>query len=120
MEEVVINPRRTPLKGEPSFTNISDQKLREYKDCIQDMIFAYDYDKEIKEVLRKMYKQVSNHLVDRIDYDNLMTQRVSTEDVTMSNTVVKKSFLTSEKVTLVKKNFQKPKKMTVVKKYLTN
>ena len=41
--------RGIPLKHKPYFGNISYDKLKDYEDCIQDMIFAYtnaeDYQK---------------------------------------------------------------------------
>lgn len=103
MSEVGINPRRTPLKGEPDFTTINDQKLKEYKDVIQDMIFAYSYyDKEVVQVLKRVFKQVSDNLTDRLTYDTITALSVSTSDVTMDKN-------------LVKKTFQKPKKIRVLK-----
>ena len=102
MSEVAINPRKVPLKGEPDFTAISDRKLRDYKDFVQDMIFAYKYcDKEATEVFNKVYKQISDNLTDRLDYDT-MTTSVDTSTVTMSKD-------------LLKRTFNKPKRIKVLK-----
>lgn len=59
---------RTPLKGEPNFTKMSEEKLRQYQDCIQDMIFAYKSaeDKESVRVLEMCFKDISNELTEAI------------------------------------------------------
>lgn len=103
MSEFVPNPRRTSLKGQPDFTTISDRQLKEYQDVIQAMIFAYShYDKEVTEVLRKVWKQISNNLTDRLNYDTMQSHSVDTSDVVMSDDLVRKSF-------------QKPKRIKVLK-----
>ena len=89
----VINPRRTPLKGQPDFTAISDTKMREYQNAVQDMIFAYKYyDKEATEVLKKIWKHLSDNLTDRLEYDTIQALSVDTSDVTMDNDLLKKPF----------------------------
>ena len=109
-EEFVPNPRKTPLKGEPCFVNISDDRLTEYRDFIQDMIFAYKYcDPEMTKVLQKMHKQISVNLTDRINYDKI---RPSSE----KTVVVKKSAAVSDKVTkLIKKPLNRPIVSKVIK-----
>ena len=99
----VINPRRTPLKGQPDFTSISDRKMKEYQNVVQDMIFAYKYyDKESTELLKKIWKQLSDNLTDRLEYDTMQALTVDTSDVTIGNK-------------LLKKTFKKPKKIAVLK-----
>lgn len=68
MEE--INPRKVPLKGLPDFTSMSDDRLRESADVVQNLIFAYkSFDKEVVRVLEKVHKQMSDNLTDRLAYD---------------------------------------------------
>ena len=58
---------RTPLKGLPDFSSISDERLREYIDLAQQMIFAYQYcDEEKTRVMKEVWKQMSDEYSDRL------------------------------------------------------
>lgn len=58
---------RVPLKGLPDFTHLSDEKLREYVEFAQQMIFAYEHcDEEKTRVLKEVWKQLSDENTDRL------------------------------------------------------
>lgn len=60
-------PKRVPIKGEPDFTTISDERLHGFIDLAQQMIFAYKYcDEEKTRVLQDIWKQCSNEETERI------------------------------------------------------
>lgn len=60
-------PKRVPLKGEPDFTTISDERLDGFIDLAQQMIFAYKYhDEEKVKVLQAIWKDMSNESTDRL------------------------------------------------------
>lgn len=60
-------PKRVPIKGEPDFTTISDERLHGFIDLAQQMIFAYKYcDEEKTRVLQEIWKQCSNEETDRL------------------------------------------------------
>ena len=103
MSEVVINPRKTPLKGEPNFTSVSDDRMREYKDLVQQLIFAYEYcDKEITVAMKKAYKHISDNLTDRLTYDTMTALSKQVDGPKKADEVVKKTFQKPKKIKLVK------------------
>ena len=58
---------RTPMKGQPDFSTLSDEKLKEYIDLAQQMIFAYQYcDEEKTRVMKEVWKQMSDEYADRL------------------------------------------------------
>lgn len=60
-------PKKYAIKGEPDFHNISDEKLKSFLDLAQQMIFAYKYhDAEKTEVLKSIWKDLSNEHTDRL------------------------------------------------------
>lgn len=60
-------PKRVPIKGEPDFTTISDERLHGFIDLAHQMIFAYKYcDEEKTRVLQEIWKQCSNEETDRL------------------------------------------------------
>lgn len=60
-------PKRVPIKGEPNFTTISDERLKGFIDLAQQMIFAYKYlDEEKVKVLQSIWKDMSNESTDRL------------------------------------------------------
>lgn len=60
-------PKRVPIKGEPDFTTISDERLKGFIDLAQQMIFAYKYcDEEKTRVMRDIWKQMSDEQTDRL------------------------------------------------------
>ena len=103
MSEGLINPRKVPIKGEPDFTAISDDRMREYKDLAQDMIFAYKYcDEKVAEAFKRAYKQISDNLTDRISYDTITSLSEQTTYVTTEDTVVKKTFIKPKRIKVLK------------------
>lgn len=59
-------PKRTPIKGEPDFTTISDERLRTYIDVVQEMIFSFKYySEEMTEVLKRVWKHLSDEHTER-------------------------------------------------------
>lgn len=60
-------PKKVPIKGEPDFTNISDDVLKGFLDLTQQLIFSYkNCDEEKTRVLRDIRKQMSDEYTDRI------------------------------------------------------
>lgn len=58
--------QRTPIKGKPDFSSITDDKLVSYLEVVQSMIFAYqNCDEEAITVLHKLWKQLSEEQADR-------------------------------------------------------
>ena len=102
LSDFVVNPRITPLKGEPDFTGLTDSELKEGKDLIQSLIFAYKYcDKEVTKTLQKVHKQISDNLTERLTYDTINVLNEQTKS--------------PKEEELVKKTFQKPRKIKLVK-----
>ena len=59
-------PKKVPNSGEPNFTNVSDSKLKDYLDTVQQLIFAYKHYSKVKtEVLQEIWKDISNEQCDR-------------------------------------------------------
>ena len=59
--------KRTPIKGNPNFSVISDDRLKEYIDLAQQMIFAYKgVDEEKVRVLTEVWKQMSDEYTERL------------------------------------------------------
>ena len=59
---------KTPMKGTPDFSTLSDDKVRDYRDLAQQMIFAYKYcDEEKTRVLTDIWKQLSDECADRLN-----------------------------------------------------
>lgn len=102
LSDCTINPRKTPLKGEPDFTSLNDSELKEGKDLIQSLIFAYKYcDKEVTKTLQKVHKQISDNLTERLTYDTMSALSEQTKS--------------PKEEELVKKTFQKPRRIKLVK-----
>lgn len=60
-------PKRVPIKGEPDFTTISDERLKGFIDLAQQMVFAYKYcDEEKTRVMQDIWKQMSNEHTERL------------------------------------------------------
>ena len=60
-------PKRVPIKGEPDFTTISDERLKGFIDLAQQMIFSYKYcDEEKTRVMKEIWKQLSDEQTDRL------------------------------------------------------
>ena len=60
-------PKRVPIRGEPDFTTISDERLKGFIDLAQQMIFAYKYcDEEKTRVMKEIWKQLSDEQTDRL------------------------------------------------------
>lgn len=97
------NPRRTPLKGQPNFTSLSDKRLKEYADVIQEMIFAYKHhDKEATVVLQRVHKEINNNLTDRSLYDIMSVSDEQNDSPKKGDEIVKKTFQKPRRIKLVK------------------
>lgn len=60
-------PKKVPIKGEPDFTKVSDERLKGYVDLIQQLIFSYNgvSDEKVK-LLKEMWKEMSDEHADRV------------------------------------------------------
>ena len=59
-------PKKYAIKGEPDFHRISDVTLTAFVDLTQQLIFAYNQcDSEKTEVLKSIWKELSNEEADR-------------------------------------------------------
>lgn len=58
--------RKTPEKGLPNFSNLDDNRVREYRDVVNEMIGAFSEFPEEKEVLTRVWKYLSNECADRV------------------------------------------------------
>ena len=62
-----MSKNKIPIKGKPDFTSLSDEKVGEYRDLAQQMIFTYKYcDEEKVCVLTDVWKQFSDEYTDRL------------------------------------------------------
>lgn len=60
-------PRRTPIKGEPDFTNVSTESLQQYKDCVQQLIHAYKgVSNDVVVQMQKVWKDLSDVVIERV------------------------------------------------------
>lgn len=63
-------PKKIPLKGKPDFTNVSDARLNDYIDFVQQMIFTYKGVDEAKvSVLRDIWKEMTVEHSERVKED---------------------------------------------------
>ena len=62
-----MSQKRVPIKGEPDFTNISNERLRGYADLIEQMIFSYKgvSDEKVR-VLKDISKELSAEKTNRL------------------------------------------------------
>lgn len=58
---------RTPEKGKPDFSNLDDKRLLEYREVINDMIWAFSDFPEEKAILERVWKRLSEACAER-DY----------------------------------------------------
>lgn len=58
--------RKITEKGQPNFSNLNYDKLREYRDVVNEMIGAFSEFPEEKEVLTKVWKALSCECADRL------------------------------------------------------
>ena len=62
-----MSKSRVPIKGEPNFTLISDEKLKWYIDLTQQLIFVYKHcDEEKARVASEILKQMSDENIKRL------------------------------------------------------
>lgn len=60
-------PKRIPIKGEPDFTVISDEKLKGLIGLCQQMIYSYKgVDEEKVRVFTEVWKQLSDESTNRL------------------------------------------------------
>lgn len=58
---------RTPMKGKPDFTTISNERLNGFIDLAQQMIFTYKYcDEEKVRVMTEVWKDLSTERTERL------------------------------------------------------
>ena len=69
---------QTPLKGRPYFGKIKIERLKEFEDFIQEMIFSYRNaeDNNKIEVLEKIYKDISIEFTDRYAHITKIEKKV--------------------------------------------
>ena len=59
--------KRTPLTGKPDFSSVSDERLREYRDLTQQMLFTYQHcDAEKVRVLTEVWQELSDECTERL------------------------------------------------------
>lgn len=56
---------RVPEKGKPNFSNLGDNRLREYREVVNEMIGAFSDFPEEKKVLKQVWKKISDECLDR-------------------------------------------------------
>lgn len=56
---------RVPEKGNPNFSNIGDNRLREYREVVNEMIGAFSDFPEEKKVLKQVWKKISDECLER-------------------------------------------------------
>ena len=62
-----MKKKRTPLTGKPDFSSVPDERLREYKDLTQQMLFTYQHcDAEKVRVLTEVWQELSDECTDRL------------------------------------------------------
>ena len=62
-----MSQKRTPIKGCPDFTTISDEKLKRFIDLSQQLMFSYKQcDEEVVSVMKRVWKQLSAEYADRV------------------------------------------------------
>ena len=60
-------PKKTPIVGEPDFTNVSDNRLNDYIDFAQQMIFSFkECDEECASTLEHIWKLLVHEQTERI------------------------------------------------------
>ena len=83
-----MSPKRVPIKGEPNFTNISDERLREFVDLAQQMIFVYeDCDSEKTRVLKEVWKQMSVEHTSRLSERTM--RKLDSQDEVITHKVIR-------------------------------
>ena len=62
-----MSVKKTPLKGLPDFTTISDERLKGFIDLSQQLMFSYKQcDEEVVSVMKRVWKQLSDEHADRV------------------------------------------------------
>ena len=61
--------KRVAIKGQPDFIRLSDARLKQYSETIQEMIFSYSQFPEEKKLLTKMWGEINNEKAERLSCD---------------------------------------------------
>lgn len=69
---------RVPEKGKPNFANLSTDRVRQYRDIVNEMIGAFSDFPEEKEVLTTVWKYLSDECADRLDEEPTKETAVAT------------------------------------------
>ena len=60
-------PKRVPLKGEPNFTTMSDERLKEFMYEMEDLRFAYEhFDENKAKVIKEIWKDLNTEYSSRL------------------------------------------------------
>lgn len=86
---------KTPVKGQPDFTTLSDSRVKAYRNLIADMIGSYSQFPEYTQILTQIWKDLTSENADRISHD--------TEENPVFDSLAKRC---------LKKNFKKISKNT--------
>lgn len=57
--------RRVPLKGEPNFSNLTDEQVRQYKNMVTDLIGNFSELPDVTSALETAWKYLSEECVER-------------------------------------------------------
>lgn len=82
---------RVPMKGKPDFHSVSDSKLKLYLEVAQQMIFTYNEFEDKKALMKEVWKDISDELVDRIPSDFEGDEVVTNTTIMKPKKVVKRS-----------------------------
>ena len=59
--------QRTPLKGKPNFSSVSNERMRDYLDLVQQLIFSYEHcDVDKARVLTEIWHELSEECTERL------------------------------------------------------
>ena len=83
--------KRTPMKGEPYFYHLSDEKLKQYRDVIEEMVYSFSDFPEEKEVLHNIWVKLSDAYIDRITDELPEEKEVSEEPVDTEVKLIKRN-----------------------------
>lgn len=57
--------RRVPLKGEPNFSNLTDEQVRQYKNMVTDLMGNFSELPDVTSALETAWKYLSEECVER-------------------------------------------------------
>ena len=81
--------KKTPIKGEPDFTTVSDETLKGFLDLAQQMRFVYQLcDGEKTRVMKEVWKQIADECAERLHKS--VSEDLSRQSVEVETPVVHK------------------------------